>query len=158
MNTLVVFDSQCRNTGQIVQTIVGTLSKSGRARAIDVSQVGHLDLEGVDVLIVGCATRRGKPTLAIQAFLDNIPDDKLDGLSVAGFDTSFPLPRLLGGSGAHKMAQRLRRREQGTLVPPTNFFVAGRRHAVKNGKVARAERWAHTVRKMHRAQQLFCRQ
>jgi len=155
MNALIVYDGGSWSAGQIALAVAGTLGKSAQVTAIDVTAMNGLELQGVDVLIVGCATQRRKPTPAMQAFVEGIPEGSLDGVSLAIFDTRFPIPRLVTGSAARRMANGMRKRGGSMLVPPQSFFSIGRATPVKKGEVERAVRWARVVTKTHRAHHLF---
>jgi hypothetical protein len=155
MNALIVFDAQSWSAGQMALAIAGTLAKSAYVRAVDVADINGLDLQGVDILILGCATQRWKPTPAMQGFLNSIPEGSLDGISLAIFDTRFPVPRPVTGSAARAMASELRKRGGSVVVPPQSFHRLGKEASLKKGEVERAVRWARTVTKTHRAYRLF---
>src|SRR2546425_1270698 len=116
MNALIVYDSQFGNTERIAQCITSTLSEFGQARAVRVGQVHSEELQGVDMLILGCPTQGMRQTPAMQSFITSIPRELLSGLSVACFDTRFR-----GGfwkiSAAPGMAKQLR--TMGDAASPT---------------------------------------
>ena len=116
MNALIVYDSQFGNTERIAQRITSTLSEFGQARAVRVGQVHTEELQGVDMLILGCPTQGMRQTPSMQSFLASIPRESLNSLSVACFDTRFR-----GGlwkfSAAPSMAKQLRTMGVELLVP-----------------------------------------
>src|SRR5256885_13379181 len=63
MNALIVYDSQFGNTERIAQCITSTLSEFGQARAVRVGQVHSEELQGVDMLILGCPTQGMRQTV-----------------------------------------------------------------------------------------------
>src|SRR5215213_5314926 len=54
MNALVLYDSQYGDTERIAQAIADTLDGFGEARAVRLDPRQPLELQGVDVFIVGC--------------------------------------------------------------------------------------------------------
>ncbi len=146
MNALIVYDSQFGNTERIAQRITSTLSEFGQARAVRVGQVHSEELQGVNMLILGCPTQGMRQTPAMQSFLASIPREWLSGLSVACFDTRFR-----GGfwkfSAAPGMAKQLRTMGVGLLVPPESFFVKSMKKEgpLLAGELERAASWAHML-------------
>src|SRR5215207_4560921 len=92
MNALIVYDSQYGNTEHIAQAIADTLRAFGEVRAIRLDPGQPVELQGVDMLIVGCPTQGWRPTPVIQAFLEEVSPEQLRSLTVACFDTHFRLP------------------------------------------------------------------
>lgn len=146
MNTVVVYDSQYGNTKRIAQTITDTLHAFGLAQAIRVDQVHPIELQRVDLLIVGSPTQGFRPTLAMQSFLGNVSAQLLGGMAVARFDTRFR-----GSLWKHSAAPRLDRqfRTMGVepIVPPESFFVKAMKKEgpLLAGEVERAATWARTL-------------
>ena len=81
MNTLVVYDSTFGNTAQVAEAIAHALQEHGRAQVVSVEHTHPLELEDVDLLILGCPTQGWRPTQAMRALLDYIP---LEALKSAG--------------------------------------------------------------------------
>lgn len=61
--------------------------------------------------------------------------------SLALFDTRLKVPRVISGSAAHTMAQRLRRAGVELILPAQSFFVDKQNHLLP-GELERAGRWA----------------
>jgi len=146
MNALIVYDSQFGNTERIAQCITSTLSEFGQARTVRVGQVHSGELQGVDMLILGCPTQGMRQTADMQSFIACIPRELLSGLSFACFDTRFR-----GGlwkiSAAPSMAKQLRTMGVELLVPPENFFVKSMKKEgpLLAGELERAASWAHEL-------------
>jgi len=146
MNALIVYDSQFGNTQRIAQCITSTLSEFGQARAVRVGQVHSEELQGVNMLILGCPTQGMRQTPAMQSFLASIPRELLSGLCVVCFDTRFR-----GGfwkfSAAPGMAKQLRTMGVELLVPPESFFVKSMKKEgpLLAGELERAACWAHML-------------
>ena len=147
MNALIVYDSQYGNTERIAQCITSTLKDFGQARAVQVDQVYLEELEGMDMLILGCPTQGMRQTPAMQSFIAHIPRELLNGLSVACFDTRFR-----GGfwmlSAAPAMAKQLRMMGVELVVQPESFFVKPMKKEgpLLPGEMERAASWATKLR------------
>ena len=145
MNALVLYDSQYGDTQRIAQAIADKLAEFGEARAIRLDPRQPVELQGVDVFIVGCPTQGWKPTPAIQSFLEEVSFEELRGLAVACFDTRFRLPRLMTGSAARVMARTLQEKGVSLLVEPESFFVKGTQGPLRDGELDRAAAWARML-------------
>jgi flavodoxin len=145
MNALVVYDSQYGNTERIAHAIADAFGESGEVRVVLVSSVHPAELQGVDLLVVGCPTQGWRPTPAVRSFLEGIHSDELSGLAVACFDTRFRMPRWMTGSAAGVMEEKLRDEGVPLLVPPESFFVKGRRGPLRSGALDRASTWARML-------------
>jgi flavodoxin len=145
MHALVIYDSQFGNTERIAAAIADTLRTTGEVRLARVEAERPLDLEGVDLLILGCPTQGWRPTVAMQALLANLTPQQLHGRAVACFDTRFQKPRWITGSAARRMAASLRRMDITLVVPPESFFVDGKEGPLLTGELGRAAVWARTL-------------
>ncbi len=145
MYALVVYDSQYGNTERIATAIADTLRTSGEVRLARVQPEQPLDLEGVDLLILGCPTQGWRPTTAMQALLAKLTPEQLHGHAIACFDTRFQKPRWMTGSAAHRMATSLSRMGITLLVPPESFFVDGTEGPLLTGELGHAAVWARTL-------------
>jgi flavodoxin len=152
MNTVVVYDSQFGNTERIAQAIADTLRAFGQAQAVRVNPARPIELQGVDMLILGCPTQGFRPSPAMQSFLGNVSYQSLSGLAVAYFDTRFR-----GGfwkrSAAPRMAGQLRKMGIEPLVPPESFFVKTMKKEgpLLAGEVERAATWARMLGEKYEA-------
>lgn len=141
MHALVVYDSQYGNTERIAAAIADTLRTTGEVRLAHVDPAHPLDLEGVDLLILGCPTQGWAPTVAMHALLASLTPQELHGRAVACFDTRFQKPRWMTGSAARRMAASLRHMGVTLLVPPESFFVEGTEGPLVAGELSRAAVW-----------------
>ncbi len=145
MNTLVVYDSTFGNTEKIAQAIADVVAGRGSARTLRANKVQSSDLEGVDLLVLGCPTHKQRPTDAVQAFLECVSRRSLSGISAAVFDTRYRKPRLLTGSAARRLAKSLRKGGASLLTPPQSFFVVSREGPLEPGELERAAAWGREV-------------
>jgi flavodoxin len=145
MNALVVYESQFGNTEKVALAIAGALRAFGQAQAVHIDQAHPIELQGVDMLVVGGPTQSYGATKGIRAFLEKIPPTRLRGLSLACFDTRYRQPQLLTGSAAGVMVKRLGKMGISPLVPAESFFVSGKEGPLVNGELDRAVAWANTL-------------
>ncbi len=152
MNVLVIYDSTFGNTEQIARAIADTLGEPASVGLLRVGKAGASDLEGLDLLVLGCPTQRHKPTPAIQAFLGSIPRRSLHELPAAAFGTRYRKSRLLTGSAARSIAKKLKKAGASLLLPAESFFVVGREGPLEEGELGRATDWAREVLKRFETQ------
>ena len=154
MKALVVYDSQYGNTEKIAQSIVAALRGVGEADAIRVGTMHSDNIQGVDMLVLGCPTQGWRPTQAMQALLNSFSAERLRGIDVACFDTRFLKPRWLTGSAANVMGKRLHALGVPLLAPPESFFVQGTEGPLIKGEVERAAEWAKTLANLRQLEPL----
>jgi flavodoxin I len=142
MKALVVYDSQHGNTEAIARAIAGAAGR-GAARAVRVGDVKAADLKALDVLAVGSPTLGGRPTPAVQAFLDGIPAGSLAKVRVAAYDTRMTMwIAKLFGWAADRIAAGLAAKGGVQAARPTGFIVKGREGPLADGERERAAVWA----------------
>jgi flavodoxin len=145
MNTLVVYDSQFGNTERIAKAIADALHSTGQTELQRVDPVRPIDVEGYDLLVVGCPTQRWRATPAIQSWLASLTAKQLQGIGVACFDTRFQKSRWLTGSAAQSIGKQLRKRGATLLISPESFFVQATEGPLIENELQRAANWAHTL-------------
>jgi flavodoxin len=146
MKALIVYDSVYGNTEKIARAIAAALTPSGEVKVLRAGEVNPSELASVDLLIVGSPTQGGRPTKAIQEFLNKLPESAVKGLNVAAFDTRFST-RLVGifGYAAGKIAVSLKTKGGTLILPPEAFFVKGKEGPLKEGELERAAGWAERL-------------
>ncbi len=87
MKALIIYDSVYGNTEKIARAIAGAITPFGEVKVLRAGEASPSDLGSIDLLIVGSPTQGGKPTPAIQEFLNKIPANALRNINVASFDT-----------------------------------------------------------------------
>jgi flavodoxin len=143
MKALVVFDSTWGNTEKIAQAVASGIGAGARA-----CRVGEADAQGygsVDLLVLGSPILGGRPSQAMQGFINGIPRDTAKRLTVATFDTRL-LMRFakLFGFAAVRMADQLK--EKGSALKSSEgFFVQGRSGPLADGELDRAAQWGRTL-------------
>jgi flavodoxin len=141
MKTLVLYDSAYGNTEKIAKAIGGAIA--GEVKVLRPGEVNPSDLASVDLLIVGSPTQGGKPTKAIQDFLNKLPESVVKGINVAAFDTRYSTRLVtIFGYAAVKIAGNLKTKGGILISAPEPFFVKGKEGPLKEGELERAASWA----------------
>lgn len=153
MNALIVYDSQYGNTERVALSIADALRAYGQVRAIRVGAAQAVELQGVDLLIVGSPTQAWKATPAMQSFLKGLLPAQLRGMAIASFDTRYHKPRWMTGSAAETIGKALRSIHVSLVVPPESFFVNGQEGPLETGELERAATWALLLAKQAGAPQ-----
>jgi len=145
MHTLIIYDSIYGNTAQVAQAMAGALAGEVTVRQAS-SPDGGAELRGVGLLIVGSPTYGGRPTEAMQAWLEQLPPGAVQGIRVAAFDTRLTskLVRIFGYA-APKIAEALQHKGGTLLAPPAAFMVKGRKGPLVAGELERADTWAREL-------------
>ena len=135
MSIAIVYDSIFGNTAQIAKAIAAALEGSGPVRLVPVSDARTLDLDGVDLLIVGSPTRGFRPTPAISEFVEGLDVAKVTGKRAAAFDTRIGLDTIhpaplawvvdAGGYAAERIAKMLDHKDCVVAAPHAGFIVSG---------------------------------
>jgi flavodoxin I len=155
MAVLVIYDSFFGNTEKIAQAISNALDEK---TDIEIKRVGDVKpdrLQGLKLLIIGSPTRAFRPSPAVSTFLKSIPNNSLQGVKAAVFDTristedikSRPLRFMvrLFGYAAKPMAEKLRKKGAEIIVPPEGFLVEDTEGPIKEGELQRAAAWAKQI-------------
>lgn len=161
MKTVIIYDSLYGNTKVVARAIAKTLALEASA-IYDVAATAAEDLQAslqaAELAIFGSPTHGGRPKVALQEFLNKIPEGFLVGKKVAAFDTRFlaaeqklPLRLLMKtiGYAAPKILHILQARGA-TLVKSSGeamagFIVHGKKGLFRDGELERAETWARNL-------------
>ena len=148
MRALIVYDSVYGNTEKIARAIAGALTPSGEVKVFRAGEANPSEFESIDLLIVGSPTQGGRPTPAIQDFLNRVSKATIKNIDVAAFDTRLS-SRLVGifGYAAGRIADSLKRKGGTLIVSPQGFIVKDNEGPLKEGEVERAARWAEGMLK-----------
>jgi len=143
IKTLIVYDSVYGNTEKIAKAIGDAII--GEVKVLRVGEVNISELKTFNLLIVGSPTQGGRPTPAMQGFLNKISEPVIKGIRVAAFDTRMST-RFIGifGFAAVRIADSLKKKGGSIITPPEGFFVKdkGQEDSLKEGELDRAVRWA----------------
>lgn len=162
MKVVVVYESLFGNTRDIAELVAQGLRASAEVVSVSVADVAGVALDDADLLVVGGPThvhgmtssfsRKGaqddarkkglpEPSLeeaGLRDWLDGI--DAGNGRRAATFDTRIGKPKLLTGSAAHKIAQRLRGHGY-AIVGEESFIVEDTAGPLREGERDRALEW-----------------
>ena len=146
MKVLIIYDSVFGNTEQIAQAIGNALGSQKDIEVLRVSHVKPEQLTGLELLIVGSPTQGGRPTQAIQDFLNKVSEPAVKGTNVAAFDTRLSTRWVeIFGYAAERIAESLKRNGGMLIASPEGFFVKGRKGPLKKGELERAASWAKAI-------------
>jgi len=147
MKALVVYHSQFGNTRQVAEAIAGVLEGVGGARILSAEQLTAVDLQGVDLVVMGTPTHKMNLPQAVRPVFENLPRRILRGVPIAAFDTSYKMSGFLARFTAAKRVDRKLRKLGGKrLLPPETFHVKEHHEGpLYDGEIERAKRWAESI-------------
>lgn len=149
IKALVIYDSTFGNTEKVAKAIGSSIS----APVKPIKDVKPNEFNGFDLLFVGSPTQGGRPTQAVQDFLNKIPDGALKNTTVAAFDTRFAkdehgfgLKVLMAiiDFAAPKIAVSLEEKG-GQVAGKEGFIVADKEGPLAPGELERAKTWAKAL-------------
>ena len=146
MKTLIVYDSVYGNTERIAKAIADAITPAGETKALRASEASTSELASVDLLIVGSPVHGGRPTPAVQEFLNKTTQQSLKDIKVTAFDTRAASRfAKIFGNAAGRIAGQLTKKGGLLIVPAEGFFVIGTRGPLKEGELERAANWAKEI-------------
>lgn len=145
MNTLIIYDFEFGNTAHITQRIGKTLEPYGTIQLLPANDISKLEVQKIDLLVIGSPTQRHGMSPTMHTLLENLPDNSLQGIAAAAFDTRYQSSTLLTGSAAEKIAQILRKAGAHLLVPAKSFFVVDREGPLAGDELEATMHWALTL-------------
>lgn len=145
MKTVIVYDSEFGNTEQIAQAIAQALGVYGQVDTVRVEHTHPLELQGVDLLILGSPTQKWSATPAMRSLIEYASSETLKRVAVACFDTRYDRPEWMTGSAAELLIGKLREKGITRLFPPESFLVKGKRGPLESDELERAASWARML-------------
>jgi flavodoxin I len=156
MKAMVVYDSAFGNTEKVAQAIGQALGTPEEVKVVRVGSIGPGQMAGLTLLVVGSPTQKFRPLKTITGFLKGIPNNGLQGVKVAAFDTraterDIQKVRILAffvrifGYAAKPIADRLVNKGGHLAVPPEGFYVADTQGPLLEGELERAAGWAKRI-------------
>jgi flavodoxin I len=144
MKALVIYDSMYGNTEQLAKEI-GVALGAG-AKVVKVKDAKVEDVASSHLVIIGSPTQGGKQTMAIKAFVDDLPVDALKDKRFAAFDTRFKnIMAKIFGYAAPRIESAIRDKGGNTTAQPQGFFVKGTKGPLLDGELERAANWAKAI-------------
>jgi flavodoxin I len=146
MKALIVYDSVHGNTEKIARAIAEAITPSNEVKVLQAGEANASELASVNLLIVGSPTHGGRPTPAVQNFLNKVPELSLKGINVAAFDTRIT-KKFVGvfGYAAGRIAGNLKKHGGTLIASPEGFFVTSTKGPLKEGELERAAGWAKGI-------------
>jgi flavodoxin len=155
MKAFLVYDTRFGNTEAIARAIGEALGSD--TAVVRVTDADGVNLESVDLFIVGSPTQGARHTLPVQNYLDSIPEGVLNNVGVATFDTRYStksgglgtriIARMAKGFGfaAPRIADILKEKGGNLLAEPEGFIVNGTKGPLKDGELERTAKWAEKL-------------
>jgi flavodoxin len=137
MNSAVIYGSRHGNTHQVAEAIASVLRSRGGVRLLSTEEAPGLSLHGIDLVIVGGPTEGHGLTPAVAQCLELLESKGVRGMSAAAFDTRLRWPRMLSGSAAAAIADRLRQ-SGAQVVGPEGSFLVTMKPKLRAGELDRA--------------------
>jgi flavodoxin len=140
MKALVVYDSTWGNTEKIAQAIAAGMGAGAKA-----ARVGTMEAKGYDavgLLVLGSPILGGRPSEAMQRYIDGIPRAAAERLKAAAFDTRLSMKFVkIFGFAAVRMAEQMKGKGSVLTSAPEGFYVRGREGPLAEGETERATSW-----------------
>src|SRR4030067_2694831 len=152
MRSLIIYDSLYGNTEKIAKAIGDGIS--GEVKVLPANGVDFAELKGLNLLIAGSPTHGGRPSPAMQEFLNKIPADGLNGVKIAAFDTRFAykdhgiglkILMTVLNFAAGRIVDALKKKGGNQIIEPDGFFVEGKEGPLKDSELERAKTWAKEI-------------
>jgi flavodoxin len=146
MHTLIIFDSEYGNTGEVADAIAEAFQAAGPVEVTAVHTSPAVNFPNdLDMLIVGGPTQMHGLSAPMRAFLQQLPAESLAGVSAAAFDTRAHGWQLVTGAASGGIATQLKKHGARLVVPPESFVVTAKEGPLMDGELARARTWAAQV-------------
>jgi len=146
MNSLVVYEAKFGNTHNVAEIIGAALASRGQVRVVDVESPDSLNLDKVELLVVGGPTQAHGMSLAMRAYLGALIPKVPAGIQAATFDTRLKGPGFLWGSAAKAIAEEFRRAALVLVTAPEGFLVEGMKEPrLVEGEEERAHAWTDGI-------------
>lgn len=146
MKALVVYDSVYGNTEKVARAIGEAITPSGEVNVLRAGEASTSELASVDLLIVGSPVHGGRPTPAVQDFLNKMTPQSLKDTKVTAFDTRATSKfAKIFGNAAGRIAGQLTKKGGLLIVPAEGFFVTGTKGPLKEGELERAAAWVKEI-------------
>ena len=143
IETLVVYASRKGNTRRVAEEIGRAMADRGAVELFEVADAPSR-LPAADVVFIGGPTEGHAASPPMVEFLDRLAADSIAGRKVAVFDTRVAWPRILSGSAADAIAQRVGALGAVIVGTPGSFIVT-MKPELKEGELERAARWARDL-------------
>jgi flavodoxin len=143
MKILIVYASRKGNTRRVAEEIARSVASGGPVELLECSDAPSR-LPASDILFIGGPTEGHSASPPMVELLDRLAPESIAGRKTAVFDTRLAWPRILSGSAADAIAQRLGALGAVIVGTPGSFIVT-MKPELKDGELERAARWARGI-------------
>ncbi len=147
MKAMVVYDSTWGNTEKIAQAIASGIGAG--TKALKASSSEAKDLNEVGLLVLGSPILAGRPSAAMQAYVNWLSGAGPKNLSVATFDTRLTAKWVkIFGRASERIAETMKRKGSTLKGNPEGFYVTGPNGPLADGETERAIEWGKALSKL----------
>jgi len=143
MKTLVVYASRKGNTRRVAEEIGRVMADRGPVELFEVGDAPSR-LPPSDVVFIGGPTEGHSASPPMLEFLDRLAAESMSGRMTAVFDTRVAWPRILSGSAADAIAQRVAALGAVIVGTPGSFIVS-MKPELRPGELKRSATWAREL-------------
>lgn len=145
MKALIIHATRTGNTTRVAEAVAdGMRAAGGSVEIIGIDEAPLVFAGDVDLVVIGGPTEGHSMTPQMEAYLDRLPAGALDGRAVTAFDTRVSWPKLLSGSAADRIRDRLTR-GGARLVAPVESFIVSMKPEIRPEELERARAWGHSL-------------
>ena len=141
MKTLVLYDSNFGNTKLIADEIAKNIG--GNIAAISVKDIKSQDIEGLDLLIMGCPINGWRPTDSTLAAIELLKDKLKDGLKYTTFDTRMKI--FIHGDAKEQLSRILMKAGGKLIFEPQAFYVSRKKGPLYDGELEKVDSWTKLI-------------
>lgn len=154
MKALVLYESFFGNTQKIAEAVAKGLTNY-EVSVLNVKDFKNEMLNGIDLFIVGSATRAFRPCELTKAMLKNLPENSLKGKKIAAFDTRLNVNKAPGilkvlarffGFAAEPIQKSLTKAGGESVLNPEGFWVKESEGPLAEGELEKATKWAQEIK------------
>jgi len=154
-NIIIVYDTFNKSTEKAARTIQAAIGYLGQVKVYSSDEIFFDDVKDLDMLIVGSPTRRGRPSISVAYFIDDIDNHSLKDVQVAAFALRPAQPTSSGFMSyvhdrsstlsAKHLATSLRLKGGTASMPPLGISVEPEHEALTTIDLAQITEWAHHI-------------
>jgi len=143
VKSIVIYGTRYGNTHEVAKAIAISLEKWGAVELFPAD--APPSLREADLVLVGGPTEGHGMSEPLKQFLAELEDGVMRGKLAACFDTRLTWPRLVSGSAAARIEDKLRDLGADVIGPNGSFLVKGKKPVLEPGELDRASAWAGAV-------------
>ena len=155
MEIIIIYDADSPGTRLIAQSIGSGFTPANRVRLADAKAIDKKVLPEIDVLIVGSASYRSRPSKAVKNFLNNLPKKSLQNIAVAAYEIrikrgiisyfSLRNPSREKRYAATQIDKLLIRKGGIQVLDPEVFYFRNSHRPMNGNELYRAKKWGTEI-------------